>query len=148
MNIYAWGNSSCKNINQVQRLQNLGARTVKNNYDYITVRGKDLVKQLGWHSCEDRYKYMVSNLMFKSINNLASNYLCDQITMMRDIVPYETRSTLNNDVYVPKCKNEKIKQSFIYNGATIWNKLPNKVKECKTLNSFKYNYNKNVSTCS
>ena len=140
----AWGNSSCRNMQQVQRLQNLGARIVLGNFDYINVRGKDLVTELGWQNCEERYKYLVSNLMFKSINNLAPNYLCDQITMMRDIIPYETRSTLNNDVLVPKGRTEKFKQSFLYIGSNLWNKLPNKVKECKTINAFKSNYKKRM----
>ena len=82
--------------------------------------------------------------MFKSINNLAPNYLCDQITMIRDIVPYGTRATVNNDVYLPKCKTEKFKQSLAYKGAYLWNSLQNKVKECTKINSFKNKYKKHI----
>jgi len=138
----AWGNTSCKNMQQVQRLQNLGARIVTNNFDYINVRGIDLVKKLGWQTVEERYKYLLSTLMFKSIHGLAPNYLCDNVTMLCDIVPYNTRFAYNNNVHKPKPNTNKFKQSFVYKGADAWNQLPESVKDCTKLNTFKYNYKK------
>ena len=40
-------------------------------------------------------------LMFKSIHGLVPNYLCDEITMQRDIAERTTRSTIDNNVHVP-----------------------------------------------
>ena len=54
-------------------------------------------------------------LMFKSIYGLVPNYLCDEITMQRDIAERTTRSTIDNNVHVPhitlECQN-----AFAYSG--------------------------------
>ena len=39
-----WGYTCKKNINRVQRIINLCARIISNNYDFINCRGEDLVK--------------------------------------------------------------------------------------------------------
>ena len=51
-------------------------------------------------------------LMFKSINGIVPNYLCDEITMQRDIVVRTTRSTINNNVHVPHITLECCKNAF------------------------------------
>ena len=40
-------------------------------------------------------------MMFKSIHGLVPDYICDEITMQRDITVRTTRSTVNNNVHVP-----------------------------------------------
>ena len=44
-------------------------------------------------------------MMFKSIHGLVPDYICDEITMQRDITVRTTslRSTVNNNVHVPTC---------------------------------------------
>ena len=37
-------------------------------------------------------------MMFKSIHGLVPDYICDEITMQRDITDRTTRSTVNNNV--------------------------------------------------
>ena len=118
----------------------MGARIVSNNFDYINVRGLDLVHKLGWQDLDQRVKYFTSTLMFKCIHETAPYYLSDNVTMMVDILPYNTRSTVNMDVYVPKCNTAYYKNSFCYNGAKVWNSLPDVVKDSANINQFKYNY--------
>ena len=76
-----WGNTSLSNLSQVQRIQNYAARIITNQFDYINVRGIDLVKSLGWMSVKQRYEYFYLLLMFKCIHGLAPNYLCNHIIM-------------------------------------------------------------------
>ena len=40
-------------------------------------------------------------MMFKSIHGLVPDYICDEITMQRDITVITTRPTVNNNVHVP-----------------------------------------------
>ena len=54
-------------------------------------------------------------MMFKSIHGLVPDYICDEITMQRDITVRTTRST----------------------GPVLWNALPENIKKCQTLNCFK-----------
>ena len=49
--ITVWGHTSESNLEKVQRMQNRAARTILNNYDFVNVRGIDLVKQLNFFPC-------------------------------------------------------------------------------------------------
>ena len=99
--ISIWGYTTAHNINKVQRLQNRAARILTGNYDYVNTRCIDLVKTLGLMNVSQRRDYFMIMLMFKSIHGLVPNYLCDEITMQRDIAERTTRSTIDNNVHVP-----------------------------------------------
>ena len=99
--ISIWGYTTAHNINNVQRLQNRAARILTGNYDYVNTRDIDLVKTLGLMNVSQRRDYFIIMLMFKSIHGLVPNYLCDEITMQRDIAERTTRSTIDNNVHVP-----------------------------------------------
>ena len=76
-------------------------------------------------------------LMFKSIHGLVPNYLCDEITMQRDIAEGTTRSAIDNNVHVPHITLECCKNAFAYRGPVLWNALPENIKKCESLNGFK-----------
>ena len=99
-----------------------------------------LVRGLGWQTMTERRDYLTATLMFKCIHELAPFYLSGQVTMMCDIIPYNSRSTYTMDEYVPRVTKELTKNAFFYQGPMIWNKLPTYVKESTSLNSFKHNY--------
>ena len=46
----------------MKRLQHKAARMILNNFDYINVRGHDLVNQLRWQTIEQRIDYKQQNL--------------------------------------------------------------------------------------
>ena len=65
------------------------------------------------------------------------NYLCDEITMQRDIAVRTTRSTINNNVHVPHITLECCTNAFAYRGPVLGNALPENIKKCESLNGFK-----------
>ena len=99
--ISIWGYTTAHNINKVQRLQNRAARILTGNFDYVNTRGIALVKTLGLMNDTQRRDYFMIIMMFTSIHGLVPDYICDQITMQRDITVITTRSTINNNVHVP-----------------------------------------------
>ena len=125
--ISAWGYTTAYNINKVQRLQNRAARILTGNYDYVNTRIIDLVKTLGLINVSQRRYYFMIILMFKSIHGLVPNYLCDEITMQRDIAVRPTRYTINNNVHVPHITLECCKNAFAYIGPVLWNALPENI---------------------
>ena len=129
--------TTAHNINKVQRLQNRAARILTGNYDYVNTRGIDLVKTLGLMNVSQRRDYFMIMLMFKSIHGLVPNYLCDEITMQRDIAERTTRYTIDNNVHVPHITLECCKNAFAYRGPVLWNALPENIKKCESLNGFK-----------
>ena len=135
-----WGYLPDCKVSKVQHIQNSAARIVTNNFDFINVRGIQLVKDLGWQNFSERRDYLTNSLMFKSIHGLAPNYLSDHVVMMCDVIPYGTRSTYDMNVYVPPARTEYFKRSFQYAGGTLWNSLTDNVKESPTFEKFKHNY--------
>ena len=135
--ISIWGYTTAYNINKVQRLQNRAARILTGNFDYVNTRGIDLVNNLGLMNVTQRRDYFMLIMMFKSIHGLVPDYICDQITMQRDITVRTTRSTVNNNVHVPHILLECCKNAFAYRGPVLWNALPENIKKCETLNCFK-----------
>ena len=113
-----------------QRLQNAVARIVTGNYDYVNVRGEELVRELKWQTIKERRIFHTATLMFKCVNGLAPNYLCDQINLLSDISGYNTRYAANYNLHVPFPSKEIFKRSFLYDGATIFNSLPDLLKQC------------------
>ena len=75
--------------------------------------------------------------MYKSLHGLAPNYLCDSITLDKEITDCHTRSTGDMHVYVPKFTTEYFHKSFSVNGPQIWNSLPSKLRNAPSLAIFK-----------
>ena len=134
--ITVWGHTTMTNINKIQRLQNLSARIIVDNFDYINVRGVDLVKELKWMNVSERIKYFEQLLMFKCIHGMAPDYLCDQVTMEIDIRNVVTRSHDMN-MHVPFPKNEFARKSVFYSGAKNWNSLSGDNKDTASIDCFK-----------
>ena len=121
----------------MQRLQHRAARILTGNFDYVSTRDIDLIKILGLMNVSQRRDYFMIILMFKSIHGLVPNYLCDEITMQRDIAVRTTRSTINNNVHVPHITLECCTNAFAYRGPVLGNALPENIKKCESLNGFK-----------
>ena len=135
--ITIWGHTCDNNLHKIQRLQNRAARIVTGNYDYVTTRGTELVRRLRWMCVTQRRDYFMSILMYKSIHGMAPVYLCNEITLHSEIAERTTRSANDNNVFVPYAHLESFKNSFTHRGPIVWNSLPDYIKMCRTLHSFK-----------
>ena len=85
-----WGFTSQYNLSKVQRLQNRAARIITGEFDYIHVRGIDIVKNLKWMNVIQRRDYFVALSMFKCIHGMSPSYLSDCITMYNEIAVRDT----------------------------------------------------------
>ena len=124
----------------VQKLQNCAARIICKNFDFVNVRGIDLVNELGWQTIETRRNFHIATLMFKCIHGLAPDYLCDQVTLVSEIATRSTRSAHSLDVVIPKVNKEIFRKSFQYSGAVVSNNLPDNVRRADDLFTFKLQY--------
>ena len=100
--ITIWGFTSKYNLSKVQTLQNGAARIITGDYDYVHVRGFDIVKKLKWMNVIQRRDYFVALSVLKCIHGMSPSYLSDCITMYNEIAVMDTRaSTSSNLVIVP-----------------------------------------------
>ena len=78
---------------------------------------------------QDLYKYSLACYFFKNQNLLNS---------FSQSHNYNTR---NRDLFLPP--HERLRstsQSVIYNGIIVWNNIPDSIKACRTIGSFKYQF--------
>ena len=69
-----------KGINMVQRLQSAAARIIFGNFEYVNVRGEDIVRALKWPTVYKNRKAVIPHCHIDVQMGpwLAPNCLCDQ----------------------------------------------------------------------
>ena len=138
--ISIWGHCSENNRMVIRRLQHRAARIVMGNFDYINVRGHDLVQQLGWQTIEQRRDYFIATLMHRCINETAPTHLVNELIMTVDTHDISTRAAFNGTIQIPEPNKDIFKHTFRYQGALLWNNLPPELRGITDINVFKYMY--------
>ena len=75
--------------------------------------------------------------MFKCVNKITPEIICDRFIYVDDISQRITRNTDKMMLRLPKCKTEFYRKSFIYTGSEAWNELSLEVKQAQSLTVFK-----------
>ena len=75
-------------------------------------------------------------MVFKSLNELAPQYLCNLFTKNSACSSHNLRNT-ETDLRLPKKKSANGQKCFSYRGAKIWNSLPAESKTASSLDGFK-----------
>ena len=135
-----WGLSSDQNIAKIQKIHNLIGRIITGNFDFINARGLEIVQKLGWQTFRERRDYLICNLVFKCIHGMSPNYLSDNFNSLKDIGIRNTRGSDELNLYTPLPKIEMFRHSLCYAGAQLWNNLPDDIKMCRSIFSFKKKY--------
>ena len=119
-------------------MQNRAARIITGDFDYVHVRGIDIVKNLKWMNVIQRRDYFVALSVFKCIRGISPSYLSDCITMYNAIAVRDTRATTSSNlVIVPLAPLALFENSFAYRGPAIGNALPEHIRKCNNLHAFK-----------
>ena len=74
-------------------------------------------------------------LMLILLNNLLTKSLTKRFTKKCEVTKNDLRNS-SISLHLPQPRTNKMKKSFMYDGAVLWNSLRNEVKECKSLTSF------------
>ena len=103
MLLLIWGCCGKTEIDRLQKLQNRAARTVTNSsYDAPSVH---LIQSLGWETIDDLINQEMKTIAFKSVNNLAPQYLIDLFTRNSHSSSHNLRNA-DSDVQIPKKKHQ------------------------------------------
>ena len=78
---------------------------------------------------------MKAKLMYRVINGLAPQRLCEIFNKVNEIHNCNLRGSLTK-LYIPKPKTEFLKKCFGYSGAKLWNQIPEKMWNSSLFNSF------------
>ena len=120
---------------RLQKLQDRAARIIMN---FKNESGQSLLARnsLGWINLEERRAHIKAKLMYKSINNLAPERLSNLFQNSNTIYDYDLRGS-STRLCLPRPKAEFMKKSFSYNGAYVWNHIPENMRTSMPLNCSK-----------
>ena len=82
-------------------------------------------------------------MMFKSLSGLAPVYLHDLFSERH--TDYDLSDSFRN-LNLPKPSNDYLKCSFGYNGALLWNSLPENIRAITSIGQFKKEINRTLET--
>ena len=139
-----WGYTSEENSTRIQRIINLCARIISNNYDFINVRGEHLAKELGWNTFKERRDFLLAVLMFKCHDGSAPEYLSDNLDRHTEVQIRQSRHTDDTTYKIPGTRINITDTAFFIQGPTVWNKIPVHIREVESVALFKKLYKKEI----
>ena len=98
----------------------------------MSVPTVELFKKMNWFPIDYRIKFNISLLVFKSLNNYTPAYL--------DVFSFKTgktRAVSSHELNVPFAHKDLYRHSFEVYGASVFNQLPQSIRESPTISSFK-----------
>ena len=122
---------------KLQKLQNRAARVITKLPFYTNAN--HLLTTLNWERLSIQRKKWKALMMYKTINGHAPNYL------QRLFTQYYSNYNLRNSegkLALPKLRTNYLEPSVSYSGATLWNSLPNSLKNVGSVDQFKQNLKK------
>ena len=121
-------------LHKLQLVQNNAARLVMRakKRDHVT----PILKHLHWLPVQQRVAYKINLLTFKSLNGLSPAYMQDLVC---PYVPTRNlRSASQNLLVAPKTRGVRTgDRAFSSCAPRMWNDLPESVRMCTTIDSFK-----------
>ena len=110
------------------------ARIVTNSsYD---APSRPLIKELGWKTIQELIQNESETMVFKSLNGLAPQYLCNLFTKNSECSSRSLRNT-ETDLRLPMKKTANGQKCFSFRGAKLWNGLSAESKQASSLSLFK-----------
>ena len=118
---------------RLQCVQNTLARVV-----VPSVKRRDhispILKQLHWLPVRQRIDFKLALLTFKVLQNKQPSYLAE---MLVPPTASHLRSSSRGLLSIPSCKMEMARRAFSFSGPKVWNSLPQSIRDCGNLESFK-----------
>ena len=100
------------------------------------IPGSEALDMLGWEPLETRRAKTKAVHMYKVLNGLAPSSLAELFVPKSDITEYDLRGS-HTSLQLSRPKTAKLKKSFSYSGAKLWNSLPTDLRNSDTLTDFK-----------
>ena len=109
-----WGCAGSTDINQLQKLQNRAARIITNSS--FDTPSRPLITELGWKTVEELIGNESTTMVFKSLNDLAPQYLCNLFTKNSACSSRILRNT-ETDLRLPKKRSANGQKMLFFPGS-------------------------------
>ena len=129
-----WGCSGSDTLLELQKLQNRAARILTSSA--FDAPSSPIIKNLGWMKIAELISFESNQLVLKSSNNQAPQYICNLFQRNSDCSSRDLRNTAE-DLRLPMYTSSNGQKRFSYRGAALWNNLAIWVKQAPSLSCFK-----------
>ena len=119
---------------RLQKLQNRAARIILNMSN--DVNHSIALRALGWEPLKTERKKAKAKMMYKVLNKMGPKSLTNLFSYKCEKTNYNLRD-ISSGLSLPKPRTNNMKNSFMYDGAHLWNSIPKEIRESKTLSSFR-----------
>ena len=119
---------------RLQKLQNRAARIILNMSN--DVNHSIALCELGWEPLKTLRKKAKAKMMYKVLNKMGPKSLTNLFSYKCEKTNYHLRD-ISTGLCLPKHRSNNMKNSFMYNGAKLWNSIPKEIRESKSLSSFR-----------
>ena len=131
-----WAKGSSSSLMKLCKVQKRVARLILKKPNKTP--SLPLFKTLKWLTFENRVKYHIGVLVYKSLNKKAPVYITNMFTV-NSVNSYCLRSSTRGDIgsRLTAPKTNYMLDTFSHNGKQLWNQLPTKIRNAKNVNCFK-----------
>ena len=119
---------------RLQKLQNRAARIIMNMSNDID--HSVALQALGWVPLKTERKKAKAKMMYKILNKMGPESLTTLFTYKGEMTNHNLRD-ISSSLCLPKPRTNNMKNSFMYDGAYLWNSIPKEIKESRSLSSFR-----------
>jgi hypothetical protein len=89
---------------------------------------------LGWEPLDIMRKKAKARMMYKTLNKTGPESLTNLFHYKNEITDYKLRN-ISSGLCLPQPRTNSMKNSFMYDGAKLWNSIPNEIRESQSLSS-------------
>ena len=86
---------------------------------------------------ETRRQKLKAEMVYKSFNSLAPNYLSSKFIQRSDVITFYNLRDSDGKLAIPLPRTNYNKNSFGYSDAVLWNSLPSVARQATSLTSFR-----------
>ena len=142
--ISSWGSAPQKHLDKIFVKQKKTIRIM--TFSPYLAHTTPIFYHLKLLKLEDIFKLRVATLAFKIINLRNSNNSFTNKPRSTLNLPhsYNTRAKTNRNIYPIFARTRLGQSSLEYQIPSIWNKLPNNIRQLSTINSFKYKFKQHL----
>ena len=94
-----------------------------------------LLSELNILPFQERVAKIKAKMLFKALNGLLPCYIAEKFLTFSAVHVRETKTSKRN-LKLPRIKQSHGQRSFMFSAASLWNRLPEELKDCSTLTSF------------
>ena len=125
-----WGCCGSSTLSKLQKLQNRAARLLTNSA--FDAPSSPLIGSLSWMTIADLISFKSKQLVFKSLNNQAPQFICKLFQRNSECSSRDLRNTAT-DLRLPMSTSLNGQKRFSYRGAKLWNGLAFEIKQAPSL---------------